>query len=121
MPTDSQSELQLEIGHVLFMDVVGYSKLLLDEQRELQEQLTQIVTNTEQVHVAEAAGQQIRVPTGDGMALGFFNSPEAPVQCALEVSKVLRNYARRSRKDWRGGTDVSNGAGTGAGSGNDCC
>jgi len=118
MPTDSQSELQLEIGHVLFMDVVGYSKLLLDEQRELQEQLTQIVTNTEQVHVAEAAGKLIRVPTGDGMALVFFNIPEAPVQCAIEVSKELRNYARKSRKDWRGDTGVSNGSATGSGRGN---
>ena len=85
MPAASESDRQLEIGHVLFMDVVGYSKLLLDEQRELQEQLTEIVRNTKQVRVAEAAGKLIRVPTGDGMALVFFNSPEAPVQCATEV------------------------------------
>jgi TolB-like protein/Tfp pilus assembly protein PilF len=93
MPAASESDLQLEIGHVLFMDVVGYSKLLLDEQRELQEQLTQIVRNTEQVRVAEAAGKLIRVPTGDGMALVFFNSPEAPVQCAIEVNKALKNQS----------------------------
>jgi class 3 adenylate cyclase len=92
MPTDSESELQLEIGHVLFMDVVGYSKLLLDEQRELQEQLTQIVKNTEQIRVAEAAGKLIQVPTGDGMALVFFKSPEAPVQCAVEISNALKNH-----------------------------
>jgi TolB-like protein/Flp pilus assembly protein TadD len=75
------------------MDVVGYSKLLLDEQRELQQELTQIVRNTEQVRAAEAAGKLIRVPTGDGMALVFFNSPEAPVQCAIEVSKALKNQS----------------------------
>src|SRR5947207_4812992 len=91
MATDSEQDIQLQIGHVLFMDVVGYSKLLLDEQRELQEQLTYIVRNTEQVRVAEAAGKLIRVPTGDGMALVFFNSPEAPVQCATEVSEALKN------------------------------
>jgi len=92
MPTDSESELQLEIGHVLFMDVVGYSKLLLDEQRELQEQLTQIVRKTEQVRVAEAAGKLIRLPTGDGMALVFFKSPETPVQCGVEISNALKNH-----------------------------
>jgi adenylate cyclase len=91
MPTTSESDSQLEIGHVLFMDVVGYSKLLLDEQREFQEQLTYIVRNTEQVRVAEAAEKLIRVPTGDGMALVFFNSPEAPVQCAIEVREALKN------------------------------
>ncbi len=92
MSAEAGSELQLEIGHVLFMDVVGYSKLLLDEQRELQEQLTQIVRNTEQVRAAEATGKLIRVPAGDGMALVFFNSPEAPVRCAIEISKKLKQY-----------------------------
>src|SRR5436190_16859604 len=92
MATDSEQDIQLQIGHVLFMDVVGYSKLLLDEQRELQEQLTQIVRNTEQVRAAEAAGKLIRVPAGDGMALVFFNSPEAPVRCAIEISKKLKQY-----------------------------
>ena len=92
MSAEAGSELQLEIGHVLFMDVVGYSKLLLDEQRELQEQLTQIVRNTEQVRVAEAAGKLIRVPAGDGMALVFFNSPEAPVRCAIEISEKLKQH-----------------------------
>src|SRR5260370_24860656 len=93
MSTASESDFHLEIGHVLFMDVVDYSKLLLDEQRDLQEQLTQIVRNTEQVRVAEAAGKLIRVPAGDGMALVLFNSPEAPVQCAIEVSKALKNQS----------------------------
>ncbi len=90
MTVNSETNVQLEIGHVLFMDVVGYSKLLLDEQRELQEQLTQIVLNSEQVRAAEAADKLIRVPTGDGMALVFFNSPEAPVRCAIEISQALK-------------------------------
>ena len=85
------SDVQLEIGHVLFMDVVGYSKLLLDDQRELQQQLTQIVRNTAHVRAAEAAGKLIRLPVGDGMALVFFNSPEAPVRCAIEISEALKN------------------------------
>src|SRR5215471_14979659 len=82
----------LEIGHVLFMDLVGYSKLLLDEQRELLQRLTEIVRETEQVRAAEAADKLIRLPVGDGMALVFFNSPEAPVQCAIEISKKLKQY-----------------------------
>src|SRR5438093_3000670 len=92
MSAELQPGVQLEIGHVLFMDVVGYSKLLLDEQRELQQQLTQIVRNTEQVRAAESAGKLIRIPTGDGMALVFFNSPETPVRCAIEIVKKLKEY-----------------------------
>lgn len=90
MVVESKTNVQLEIGHVLFMDMIGYSKLLLDEQRELQEQLTQIVRNSEQVRAAEAADNLIRVPTGDGMALVFFNSPEAPVRCAIEIGQALK-------------------------------
>jgi TolB-like protein/Flp pilus assembly protein TadD len=90
MAADSEPNVHLQIGHVLFMDVVGYSKLLLDEQRELQQQLTRIVKNTEQVRAAETAGKLIRLPVGDGMALVFFNSPEAPVQCAIEIAKKLK-------------------------------
>src|SRR5881398_3690456 len=92
MSNSAGAGVRLEIGHVLFMDVVGYSKLLLDEQRELVEHLTEIVRNTEQVRAAEAAGKLIRLPVGDGMALVFFNSPEAPVQCALEVAEALKAY-----------------------------
>src|SRR5437016_13544061 len=92
MSAELQQGVQLEIGHVLFMDVVGYSKLLLDEQRELQQQLTQIVRNTEQVRAAESAGKLIRIPTGDGMALVFFNSPETPVRCAIEIAKKLKEH-----------------------------
>jgi TolB-like protein/Tfp pilus assembly protein PilF len=90
MAAESDLEARLKIGHVLFMDVVGYSKLLLDEQREVQQRLTEVVRNTQQVRAAEASGKLIRVPTGDGMALVFFNSPEAPVQCALEISGALK-------------------------------
>ena len=92
MSTEVKSNLQLEIGHVLFIDVVGYSKLLIDDQRELQQQLNQIVRGTEQFRLAEAAGKLVRLPTGDGMALVFFTSPEAPVQCALEISEALQSY-----------------------------
>ncbi len=92
MGTDAEADVQLQIGHVLFMDVVGYSKLLLDEQREVQQQLTKIVQNTEQVHVAEATGTLIRIPAGDGMALVFSNSPETPVRCAIEISKKLKEH-----------------------------
>jgi TolB-like protein/class 3 adenylate cyclase/Tfp pilus assembly protein PilF len=92
MGAESPSDVQLEIGHVLFMDVVGYSKLLVNEQRELVEQLGQIVRNTEQVRLAEAADKLIRIPAGDGMALVFFNSPESPVRCAMEISTKLKEH-----------------------------
>src|SRR4030088_3472807 len=92
MPVQSDSEVPLEIGHVLFIDVVGYSKLLIDDQRELQQQLNQIVRETEEFRAAEAAGQLVRLPSGDGMALVFFTGPEAPVQCALEISEALQSY-----------------------------
>lgn len=92
MSNSAGAGVRLEIGHVLFMDLVGYSKLLLDEQRELIEHLTEIVRNTEQVRAAEAADKLIRLPAGDGMALVFFNSPEAPVQCAVEITKKLKQF-----------------------------
>ena len=91
MAADSEPDVRLEIGHVLFLDVVGYSKLLLDEQRELQQQLNQIVRETEQVRAAEAVGKLIQLPAGDGMALVFFNSPETPVRCAIEIAKELKD------------------------------
>ena len=90
MASGSAPDLKLEIGHVLFIDIVGYSKLLIDDQRDLQEQLNQIVRGTERFRAAEAAGKLVRLPTGDGMALVFFASPEAPVQCALEISEALK-------------------------------
>ena len=92
MSTGVEAGHRLEIGHVLFMDLVGYSKLLLDEQREQLQCLTEIVRDTEQVRTAEAADKLIRLPVGDGMALVFFSSPEAPVRCAIEISERLRQY-----------------------------
>lgn len=90
MSTDLDPNLPLEIAHVLFIDIVGYSKLLIDDQRELQQELNEIVRGTEQFRAAESAGKLVRLPTGDGMALVFFTGPEAPVQCALEISEALQ-------------------------------
>jgi TolB-like protein/Tfp pilus assembly protein PilF len=92
MSTSAGAGVRLEIGHVLFIDLVGYSKLLLDEQRDRLQRLTEIVRNTKQVLAAEAGRKLIRLPTGDGMALVFFNSPEAPVQCAMEIARALKNH-----------------------------
>src|SRR4030095_15628873 len=92
MATHSESDLQFEIGHVLFIDIVGYSKLLIDEQRERIRELKGIVRGTEQFRLAEAEGKLLRLPTGDGGALGFRNTQEAPVLCALEISKALKHY-----------------------------
>jgi TolB-like protein len=94
MSTEFGSDFQLEIAHVLFMDVVGYSKLLVNEQSEVQQQLNQIVRSTGQFRAAETAGKLISIPAGDGMALVFFGSPEAPVRCALEIGKAIKNYPR---------------------------
>ena len=88
MTTELQGDAQLEIGHVLFMDIVGFSKLLVDEQGECSHELNQIVRNTEQFRAAEAANKLIRLPTGDGMALVFYTGPEAPARCAMEVSRA---------------------------------
>jgi len=90
MSVDAKKDLRLEIAHVLFIDVVGYSKLLIDEQSEALHELNQIVRNTGAARDAEAAGQLIRLPTGDGMALVFTGSVEAPVECALQISQALR-------------------------------
>jgi class 3 adenylate cyclase len=85
-------DLQLEIAHLLLIDVVGYLKLLVNEQIEALQQLNQIVRNTKCFRAAEASGKFIRVSTGDGMALAFFHSPEEPVRCALEISRALQNH-----------------------------
>jgi class 3 adenylate cyclase len=83
----------LEIGHVLFIDIVGYSKLLISEQRELLNKLKEIVRGTEQFRLADAEGKLMRLPTGDGGALVFRSSSEAPVMCALEISKALKSHS----------------------------
>jgi hypothetical protein len=90
MGDDEKTKPRLEIGHVLFIDIVGYSKLLTNEQSEALQELNQIVRNTEAVCEAEAAGHLIILPTGDGMALVFTGSVERPAECALEVSQALR-------------------------------
>ena len=92
MPSEHSSDVKFEIGHVLFVDIVGYSKLLINEQSEQIQRLTEIVRGTEQVRLAEAEGKLLRLPTGDGVALVFRNSPEAPVLCALEIAKALKNH-----------------------------
>src|SRR5437868_8550577 len=91
-PVDAKPNLPLEIAHLLLIDVVGYSKLLVNEQIELLQELNQIVRNTECFRAAETSGKLIRVPTGDGMALLFFRSPEEPVRCALEISRTLQDH-----------------------------
>jgi TolB-like protein/class 3 adenylate cyclase/Tfp pilus assembly protein PilF len=92
MPSEIKKEIELEIAHVLFIDIVGYSKLLINEQRRFLETLNQIVRGTEQFRAAEANARLITVPTGDGMALVFYNTPEAPVECALEISRALKEH-----------------------------
>src|SRR2546426_1379402 len=94
MPNVQEPHLHLEIAHVLFMDVVGYSKLLVNEQREMMQQLNQLVRKTAQFQTSEANGKLISIPSGDGMALVFFQSLEEPVQCALEISRLVKNYPR---------------------------
>jgi class 3 adenylate cyclase len=90
MEDDEKIKPRLEIAHVLFIDIVGYSKLLTDEQSEALQDLNQIVRNTEAAREAESAGQFMILPTGDGMALVFTGSVEGPAECALEVSQALR-------------------------------
>ena len=92
MPSERSSEVKFEIGHVLFIDIVGYSKLLINEQSEQIQTLKEIMRGTEQFRLAEAQGKLVRLPTGDGGALVFRNSPEAPVLSALEISKALKNH-----------------------------
>jgi TolB-like protein/class 3 adenylate cyclase/Flp pilus assembly protein TadD len=92
MPPESSSEVKFEIGHVLFIDIVGYSKLLIHEQSEQLQKLKGLVRGTEQFRLAEAEGKLLRLPTGDGGALVFRNTQEAPVLCALEISKALKHY-----------------------------
>jgi hypothetical protein len=85
MSSGQEPHLHLELGHILFLDIVGYSKLLIDEQKALVQELDQIVRETEQFPAAEAQGKLTRLPTGDGMVLVFTNNPEAPVEYALEI------------------------------------
>src|SRR5881409_2075617 len=92
MSPESASDVKFEIGHVLFIDIVGYSKLLINQQSEQIQELKEIVRGTDQFRTAEAEGKLLRLPTGDGGALVFRTSPEAPVRCAMEISKELKRH-----------------------------
>src|ERR1700745_1598381 len=94
MSVESKKEIQLEIAHVLFIDIVGYSKLSINEQHSAVDELTQVVRATEQFQKAETAERLIKIATGDGMALVFYTSPEAPARCAIEISRALKEYPR---------------------------
>jgi class 3 adenylate cyclase len=92
MPEELKEKLRLEIAHVLFIDIVGYSSRLTDEQQALVDQLNQVVRSSDEFQKATATGRLMKIPTGDGMALIFYNSPEQPVECAMEISRVLRHH-----------------------------
>src|SRR5438067_1171690 len=94
MPAEIKKEIQLEIPQVLFIDIVGYSKLSINEQNAAVDELTRIVRATEQFRRADASERLIKIATGDGMALVFYTSPEAPVQCAVEISRALKEHPR---------------------------
>jgi TolB-like protein/class 3 adenylate cyclase len=94
MSTEIKKEIQLEIAHVLFIDIVGYSKLSINDQRAAVDELNEVVRASKQFQEAEAASRLIKIPTGDGMALVFYTSPEAPAQCAIEISRSLKEHPR---------------------------
>jgi len=94
MSAEVKKEIELEIAHVLFIDIVGYSKLSINEQRAAVEELNEVVRTSKQFQKAEAAGRLIKIATGDGMALVFYTSPEAPAQCAVEISGALNAHAK---------------------------
>src|SRR5437588_4165634 len=87
-------QIELEIAHILFIDTVGYSKLSINEQRAVVDELTEVVRSSDQYQKAEAAGRLIKIPVGDGMALVFYTSPESPAQCAVEISRLLKEHPR---------------------------
>src|SRR5436305_6480089 len=94
MAAEIKKEIQLEIAHVLFIDIVGYSKLSINDQHAAVEELNRIVRVSEQFQRAEAADRLIRIPTGDGMVLVFYTNSEAPAQCAVEISRALKEHPR---------------------------
>src|SRR5436190_3187251 len=94
MPAEVKKEIQLEIAHVLFLDIVGYSKLSVNEQHARVDEFNGIVRLSEQFQKAEAANRILKIPTGDGMALVFYKSPEEPAQCAFEISRALKDNQR---------------------------
>lgn len=94
MAAEVTKEIALEIAHVLFIDIVDYSKFSINEQHTAVDELTQIVRATEQFQKADASERLIKIATGDGMALVFYTSPEAPVRCAIEISRALKGNPR---------------------------
>src|SRR6266576_1992168 len=92
MAVEGKAQVQLEIGHVLFIDIVGYTKLLIHEQLEHLEKLREIARATEMFRAAQSAGKLMRLPTGDGGALVFRTSPEDPVKCAVEIARELKKH-----------------------------
>src|SRR5436309_15608570 len=94
MSTEINKQIELEIAHVLFIDIVGYSKLSINEQRAVIDELTEVVRSSDQYQKAEATDRLIKIPAGDGMALVFYTSPEAPAQCAIEISRLLKEHPR---------------------------
>ena len=92
MAAEVKKEIQLEIAHVLFTDIVGYSKLPINQQRASVQRLNEIVRGTDAYQAAETAGRLMTIPTGDGITLVFYHSPEAPVECALEISRALKKH-----------------------------
>src|SRR5215467_16141983 len=94
MATEIKKEIELEIAHVLFIDIVGYSKLSVNEQHARIEKLNEIVRSSEQFRKAEAANRILKIATGDGMALVFYKSPGEPAQCAVEISRALKEHPR---------------------------
>src|SRR5436853_6872822 len=95
MPSEHSPDVKFEIGHVLFIDIVGYSKLLITEQSEQLQTLKQIVRGTEQFRLAKGEGKLLGLPTGDGGAPVFRNSPESPVLCAMEFGRELKHHPER--------------------------
>src|SRR6059058_6418171 len=92
MAAEVKKEIQLEIAHVLFTDIVGYSKLPIHQQRAVVECLNEIVRGTDEFQAAETAGRLMTIPTGDGITLVFYDSPETPSECALEISRALKEH-----------------------------
>lgn len=86
-----EDAMEPETAHVLFMDIVGYSKLLLDEQTQLRNRLKTIVRGTDTYRTAKARQKVISRSSGDAIALVFSGSPEAPVKCAIEITHHLAN------------------------------
>ena len=94
MSTETKKEIALEIVHILFIDIVGYSKLSINEQNAAVEELNQVVRASDQLQRAGTADRLLKIATGDGIALVFYTSPEAPAHCALEISRALKDHPR---------------------------